>query len=57
MNITNQGPGTFGVNDTIDFNIGGGGAQTITASSDLPALTVPAIIDGTSQPGFVGQPW
>jgi len=54
--ITSQGPGTFGVNDTIDFNIGGGGAQTITTSSDLPTLMVPAIIDGTSQPGFVGQP-
>ena len=39
--------------DTIDFNIGGGGPQTINLSSPLPTITDPVVIDGTTQPGIV----
>jgi len=41
--------------DVIEFNIGGGGAHTI----DLPdrlVVTNPVTIDGTSQPGYAGEP-
>lgn len=41
---------------TIAFNIGGGGLQTTTPTSPLPAITDPVIIDGTTQPGFAGSP-
>jgi HYR domain/Right handed beta helix region len=41
--------------DTITFNIGSG-PQAIAPTSELPAITDPAIIDGTSQPGFAGAP-
>jgi CSLREA domain-containing protein len=41
---------------TIKFNIGGGGAQTIHPTSALPAVTVPMIIDGTTQPGYQSNP-
>ena len=47
--------GTYGVSDTIRFAIGSG-AQTINVTSELPNLTVPVVIDGTTQPGFVGIP-
>ena len=30
--------------------------QTIKPTSPLPAITNPVIIDGTTQPGFVGTP-
>lgn len=42
--------------DIIDFNVGGGGAQTISPASPLPVITRPVIIDGTTQPGFSGTP-
>jgi hypothetical protein len=44
--------------DTIDFDITTGTAPyLITPTSDLPAITHPVIIDGTSQPGYaVGAP-
>jgi titin len=42
--------------NTIAFNIGGGGVQTITPLSALPAITKPVVLDGTSQPGFTGTP-
>jgi titin len=42
--------------DTIQFSIGGGGAQTIAPTSALPAITDPVTIDGTTQPGFAGAP-
>ena len=45
---------TLGSN-TIDFDIGTG-AQTISLLSPLPAITVPLLIDGTSQPGYAGAP-
>jgi len=39
------------VANTIDFNIGGGGTQTIALQSALPAITHPVTIGGTTQPG------
>jgi uncharacterized repeat protein (TIGR01451 family)/CSLREA domain-containing protein len=41
--------------DTINFSIGAG-IQTVTPGSALPTITNPVIIDGTTQPGFVGIP-
>ena len=41
--------------DTIVFSIGSG-AKTIKPLSPLPAITSPAVIDGTIQPGFSGAP-
>jgi hypothetical protein len=48
----NGNPGT----DTIAFNIGGGGVQTIRPDSQLPIITDQLVIDGTTQPGFGGSP-
>src|SRR6202022_4473521 len=42
--------------NTIAFDIGDGGAQTIAPTSPLPTLINPTIIDGTTQPGFAGTP-
>ncbi|MDH5585325.1 MAG: FG-GAP-like repeat-containing protein, partial [Nitrospirota bacterium] len=42
--------------DIIAFDISGGGLQTIIPGSALPSITDPVIIDGTTQPGFVGAP-
>ncbi|HEV3443631.1 MAG TPA: DUF4214 domain-containing protein [Gemmataceae bacterium] len=42
--------------DTIAFAIGGGGAQTITLKSYLPAITDTVMLDGTTQPGFSSSP-
>jgi len=42
--------------DTIDFNIAPAGAQTIALLSNLPTITSPVTIDGTTQPGFGGSP-
>jgi MBG domain-containing protein len=36
--------------DTITFNVGGGGPQTISPSTALPTITDPVTIDGTTQP-------
>src|SRR5215207_2961588 len=41
--------------DTISFSIGSG-VQTISPLTTLPVITDPAIIDGTTQPGFSGTP-
>lgn len=41
--------------DTIRFNIGGGGVQTIVTAGGL-SLTEPTIVDGTTQPGYAGTP-
>ena len=46
---------TLGI-DTIEFNISGGGLQTISPSALLPDITDPVIIDGSTQPGFAGTP-
>src|SRR5271157_3926700 len=66
QNTNNSGPGSLrqailNVNaasgvQTIDFNIPGSGVHTISPLSALPAITVPVILDGTSQPGFAGAP-
>src|SRR5262245_16950373 len=45
-----------GVPDLINFNIGGGGPQTITPTSGLPSITEQVTIDATSQPGYAGKP-
>jgi CSLREA domain-containing protein len=39
------------IRNTIKFNIPGSGVQTITPTSNLPAITRPVIIDGYTQPG------
>ncbi len=41
----------FGTSDEIRFNIAGAGVHTISPTSALPTITVPASIDGYSQPG------
>jgi len=42
--------------DTIQFNITGGTPYNITPTEALPAITDPVLIDGTTQPGWVGEP-
>jgi RHS repeat-associated protein len=37
----------------INFNIGGGGGQTLTLASALPEITGTVTLDGTTQPGYV----
>ena len=48
----NTNPG----DDVIEFNIGGGGTQSIDLLSDLPVLTGGLSIDGSTQPGYAGAP-
>ncbi len=48
---SNNHPGT----NVIDFRILSG-MRTITPLSALPTITVPVVIDGTTQPGFAGSP-
>jgi CSLREA domain-containing protein/uncharacterized repeat protein (TIGR01451 family) len=40
----------------IRFEILPGGPQTIRPQSELPAITDEVVVDGGTQPGFVGQP-
>ena len=47
----NNNPGQ----DTIAFSIGSG-AKTISPTSELPVINDSVIIDGTTQPGFAGNP-
>ena len=43
--------------DTIAFNIPGSGVQTIDVpTTQLPSITSPVVIDGTTQPGYAGAP-
>ena len=42
--------------DLIVFNISPGGAPTILVSTALPAISDPAEIDATTQPGYSGVP-
>jgi CSLREA domain-containing protein len=43
--------------DVIEFNIGGGGAQTIVQTLGVfPTITQPLMIDGSTQPGWVSAP-
>jgi len=49
--ITAQAPGTFGANDTINFNIPSAGVHTLAVTSAEPTITKPITINGYSQPG------
>jgi len=42
--------------DTIDFNLPGSAPYVIQPLSSLPQITNSVTIDGTSQPGYAGQP-
>lgn len=65
-NINNSGAGSLrqailNVNaasgtSTINFNISGGGVRSIKPTATLPTITNPVIIDGTTQPGYAGNP-
>ena len=66
-NTSDSGPGSLrqaiaesnadgGDRDTIVFNIPGSGVHTISPQFLLPMLTQPAVIDGTTQPGFGTTP-
>lgn len=48
----NANPGA----DEIHFNIGGGGAHTISLDSPLPAIVETVTLDGATQPGYAGAP-
>ncbi len=52
IGFSNASPGL----DVINFNISGGGEQTIALNSALPQLNDPVIIDGSTQPGYSGKP-
>ncbi|HEX8247288.1 MAG TPA: Calx-beta domain-containing protein [Pyrinomonadaceae bacterium] len=42
--------------DTINFNVGGGNAQSITAAQQLPVIQTSLVIDGSTQPLWGGPP-
>ncbi|HWH71660.1 MAG TPA: hypothetical protein VNT26_19965, partial [Candidatus Sulfotelmatobacter sp.] len=42
--------------DTIAFQIAGTGIRTIAPLSALPNISSPVVIDGSTQPGYNGQP-
>jgi len=42
--------------DAISFNIPGSGVHTITPTSPLATIVDSVMIDGTTEPGFVGSP-
>lgn len=52
VDLANANPGS----DTIEFDIGGGGPQTIQLQSPLPTVTDAVVVDGTTQPGFLDLP-
>lgn len=52
INLSNAQSGT----DSIGFNIGGGGLQTIALGAGLPNVNQTVVIDGTTQPGYAGTP-
>ena len=67
INTNNGGPGSLrqaildsnadaGDRDRIVFNIPGTGVHTIVPLTALPVISQPAIIDGTTQPGYSGSP-
>jgi hypothetical protein len=52
--VTAQGPGVFGTNDTINFNIAGAGVQRVLVGGGssvgaFPAVVKPVNINGTTQ--------
>src|SRR5262249_51734610 len=51
-----QVQGALATPNTVDFAIPGSGVQTLEPQSTLPAVTGPIVIDGTTQPGYSGQP-
>ncbi len=51
-----QSNASVGVLDTIEFAIPGSGVHTIAIASDLDIVSDPVVIDGTTQPGYAGQP-
>ena len=51
QDIAAQLPGTFGISDSIGFNIAGASVQTIAPSSPLPTIVKPVAIDGYTQLG------
>ncbi|HET9667035.1 MAG TPA: FG-GAP-like repeat-containing protein, partial [Desertimonas sp.] len=65
-NTNRSGPGSLyqaivdandpGPRDTITFNIPGPGPHTIAPTGDLPDITQPVVIDGTTQPDYAGTP-
>ena len=65
-NTNQSGPGSLyqaivdandpGPRDTITFNIPGLGPHTIAPTGDLPDITQPVVIDGTTQPDYAGTP-
>lgn len=42
--------------DTVAFNIAGAGPHTISPSTELPTISDPVTIDGTTEPDFAGAP-
>jgi CSLREA domain-containing protein len=50
--LANHTPGA----DLIQFNIGGGGFQSIALANNLNQMYGTITIDGTTQPGFAGTP-
>ena len=67
FNTNDSGPGslrqamlnanaTAGVVETITFDIPGTGPHTIQPLTDLPQVTDPVIIDGTTEPDYAGAP-
>lgn len=50
-----QANATFG-QDSIHFNIPGGGVQSIKPTTALPTITETVIIDATTQPGWTSTP-
>ena len=53
--ISNSNLNTGSTNQ-IHFNLAGTGPLVIAPTSGLPNITVPAVIDGTTQPGYSGTP-
>lgn len=54
--ILQANTGGDGSGAAIDFNIPAAGAVAIRLAAPLPAVTVPVMIDGTTQPGYIGAP-
>jgi hypothetical protein len=49
--ILSANAATTSTTNTINFDVGAGGVQTISPLSPLPAITHTVLIDGTTQPG------
>src|SRR4051794_32510060 len=53
IQLSNASAGTA---DTISFNLAPAGAVVIAPGSPLPQITDPAIVDATTEPGYLGTP-